>query len=332
MIINNNQVVDQTKAIERIPLTNGLFGALNLYGSETVRGDAITFDVRSNSLHVLDDHLRNVAQKNASEDVSYDIHTMAIPHYPISKTIGREKLAGVRAFGKEGEAIVAQAVAEELEKQAARHDLQEEYLKARMTLNGVVSTTHYGDINMATEFAITRPTQVISAAGVLEDLRAAMGKSKKGVTNGSRVQGFVAFVGVTLFERIIASEDVKTAYQFSQAGGNPLRNELGEVANGYTMFRFGNIDIVLYDDSFTTKDGGVITLLGDDEGVLVPRANLGRTFYGASSTLGGLGGVGSKRFAQVYRDPKDRYIEVESEQSTLVINEQFGATVELSLA
>lgn len=332
MILNNSQVVDQTTAIERVPFKNGLFGALNLYASETVRGDAITFDVRSNSLHVLDDHLRNVAQKNGSEDTQFDIHTMAIPHYPISKTIGREKLAGVRAFGKDGEQIVAQAVAEELEKQAARHDLQEEYLKARMTLNGVVSTTHYGDIDMATEFAISRPTQVVAVAGVLPALREAMSKSKKGLTNGGRVAGFVAFVGVTMFERIISSEDVKTAYQFSQGAGNVLRNELGSVANGYTMFRFGNIDIVLYDDTFTTKDGTVVTLLGDDEGVLVPRASLGRTFYGSSSTLGGLGSVGSKRFAQAYRDPKDRYIEVESEQSTLVINEQFGATVKLTLA
>ena len=46
MILNNTQVVDQTKAIERIPFKNGWIGSLNLYREDTVRTDAVTFDVR----------------------------------------------------------------------------------------------------------------------------------------------------------------------------------------------------------------------------------------------------------------------------------------------
>lgn len=330
-ILNNSQVVDQTTAIERIPFQPGLIGALNLYREETVGTDAITFDVRENTVAILDDHLRNVAQKNSTEDPAFNIHTMAIPHYPIVKTIGREKLAGVRAFGKEGEAIVANAVAQELERQAGRHDVHGEYLKAAMTLNGQVVTTHFGTISMATEFSISRPTQALTPATLLTDLRSAMAKSKAGLKTGGRVSGYVALVGADLFESILTSTDIATAYQFSQANGNPLRNELGAVANGYTIFRFGNIDFILYDDQFTTKTGSAVSVLADEVGVLVPRTEIGRVFYGPASTLSGLGGVGSKRFAQTYRDPKDRYIEVESEQSTLVINEQFGATVALSI-
>ena len=330
-ILNNTQVVDRTQAIERIPFKQGLIGSLDLYRTEQVRTDTITFDVRETSFAILDDHLRNVAQKNSTEDSPFKMHTLPVPHYPIVKTLGREKLAGVRGFDKESEIIIAQAIGAELEKQAERHDVHEEYLKAQMTLNGVVVTNNYGTINMATEFGVTRPTQAVRAANVLEDLQAAMSKSKANLKTGGRVSGYILFASPSLFNAIILSDDIKTAYQFSQANGNPLRNELGSVANGYTMFRFGNVDVVLYDDAFQTKDGSSVTVLEEGKGVLVPRTKLGATVYAPASTLSGLGSVGSKRFAQTYRDPKDRYIEVESEQSTLVINEQFGATVEISI-
>ena len=330
-ILNNTQVVDRTSAIERIPFKSGLIGALELYRVEQVRTDNITFDVRENTFAVLDDHLRNVAQKNSTEDAPFKMHTLPVPHYPIVKTLGREKLAGVRGFDKESEQIIGQAIADELEKQAERHDLHEEYLKAQMTLNGRVVTANYGTIDMATEFGVTRPTQTIRTTNVLEDLQAGMAKSKKGLKTGGRVAGYVLFASPSLFNAIILSNDIKTAYQFSQANGNPLRNELGSVANGYTMFRFGNVDVILYDDAFTDKAGTVLTVLAEGKGVLVPRTKLGATVYAPASTLSGLGKVGSKRFAQTYRDAKDRYIEVESEQSTLVINEQFGATVEISI-
>lgn len=330
-ILNNTQVVDRTSAIERIPFEQGLIGALGLYRTEQVRTDTITFDVRETSFAILDDHLRNVAQKNGSEDTPFKMHTLPVPHYPIVKTLGREKLAGVRGFDKESEQIISQAIANELQKQATRHDVHEEYLKAQMTLNGVVVTNNYGTINMATEFGVTRPTQAIAPATVLADLQSAMAKSKANLKTGGRVSGYVLFASPALFASIILSEDIKTAYQFSQASGNPLRNELGSVANGYTMFRFGNVDVVLYDDSFTAKDGSPLNVLVDGKGVLVPRTELGATVYAPASTLSGLGSIGSKRFAQTYRDPKDRYVEVESEQSTLVINEQFGATVEITI-
>jgi len=330
-ILNNSEVVDRTSAIERIPFENGLIGSLGLYRTEVIRTDTLTFDVRENSFAILDDHLRNVAQKNSTSDVPFKMHTLPVPHYPVVKTLGREKLAGVRGFDKESEVIIGNAIASELEVQATRHDVHEEYLKAQMTVNGIVVTNNYGTFNMATEFGVARPSQVVNPTSVLVDLQAAMSTSKANLKTGGRVAGYVLLASPAVWNALIQSPDVAQAYQFSQSGMNPLRNELGTVANGYSMFRFGNIDIVLYDDAFQDKDGNTLTVLEDGKGVLVPRTQLGAVVYAPASTLSGLGKVGSKRFAQTYRDPKDRFVEVESEQSTLVINEQFSASVEITL-
>lgn len=82
-VLNNSQIVDMTTAIERVPFKPGLLTSMGLFRGVSVNTDAVTFDVRENSLAVLDDHLRNVAQKNGMEDVAYDIHTLAIPSYPL---------------------------------------------------------------------------------------------------------------------------------------------------------------------------------------------------------------------------------------------------------
>ena len=332
-ILNNVQVVDRTKAISVIPFKPSLIGALNLFRSETVASDAITFDVKDNSLFVLADHLRNTDGKNALDPTQFDIHTMAIPHYPIETTISRNKLAGLRGFGKETEDAIESAVSGELERHGEMHDNHYEYLQALMVCQGKIDTTYFGSIDMESEFGVTRSAQAFDfsdTAFMDAQLRAAQATAKKGLTNGGRVQGWVLLAGVTWFNSFVDHASVINGSQL--VGDSPLRNQLGEVAGGYSMYRFGNVDVVLYDDTFTTKDGTTVQPLGDAEARLLPRTTLGSSFFGPVSKLSGIGAQGAKRFASSYRDPKDRYVEIESEQNTLVVMEQIGAVVELTIA
>ena len=331
-IINNSQYMDRTAAIEKVPFKPNLIGALGLFREQPVGSDAITFDVRENSLFVLEDHLRNTDGKNALNPQQYNIHTMAIPHYPVETTISRNRLAGVRGFGKDTEQAIEGEVAKELVKHGEIHDVHYEYLRAMMVCQGVIATTYYGNISAATEFGVARPTRAIDFADTARleaQIRAAQQTGKKGLTNGGRVQGWVILAGSQWFDRFVGHADVRAG--FASMGESPLRNELGTVANGYSVFRYGNVDVIMYDDQFTKKDGTVVTPLDPAKAVLLPRAVLGSAFFGPVSKLSGVGSMGAKRFASSYRDPKDRYVEMESEQNTLVILEQLGSTVELTI-
>lgn len=333
MILENSKVVDQTSAIEKVEAVPSLITSLGLFRDETVGADAISFDVRDNALYVLDDALRNTRTTNTMESREYNMHTLAIPHYHIENTIGRTQLAGIRGFGSETERAVNQAVANELVRQSERHDNHEEYLKALMLFKGEVDTNYFGTIDMATEFGVAQGTQEITAAdGVGAGVRAAQRQAKEALLSGGRIRGYMLFCGVEFFEQFIADEAVEKAYASTGSGMNPLLNELGEAGAGYTMFRFGNLDVILYDDDFTKPDGTVVKPVADDEGILVPRTEIGSAFFGPVSKLSGIGSMGAKRFASSYRDPKDRYIEVESEQNTLVVNKNFGATVKMTFA
>lgn len=329
-ILNNTQVVDRTEAISFVKPVPTLIGSLGLFKPSNVGTNVIQFDVKDTVFNILSDKQRNTTGKNTMPAPGYKVLTLPVPHYPIENSITYAELAGVRGFGVDTETSIEKAVADELEAQAQRHDIHNEYLRAAMLINGIIPSTYYGSVNVATEFSVTRPTEVISlAAGVLTGMISATNKSKKGYKGTAPIRGYVVLCGATFFNAIISSPEVKAAYANSQANGNPLRNELGVALDGYTVFRYGNVDFILYTDEFTDASGSV-TILNAAQGVLFPRTVIGAEWYGPVSKLSGIGASGAKRFASSYRDPKDRYVDVESEQNTLVLTTQFGSTVLLT--
>lgn len=331
-ILNNTQVVDRTEAINLIKPVPQLIGSLGLFKPAPVASNVIQFDYKEDTFNILSDKQRNTAGKNAMSAESYQLHSLPIPHYPIENSLTYTELSGIRGFGVDTEKTIETAVADELERQAVRHDIHNEYLRAAMLLNGQVVTSYFGTIDVYSEFGVTRQTEAVNmTSGVLTGFLSATQKAKKGLKNGSQVRGYVCLCGATFFNTLINSAEVKAAYANSQANGNPLRNELGEVMAGYTVFRYGNIDFVLYTDEFT-NGSGLVTVLNASQAVLFPRASLGNEWYGPVSKLSGIGASGAKRFASSYRDPKDRFVDVESEQNTLVLTTQCAASVLVTIA
>ena len=331
-ILNNTQVVDRTEAINLVKPIPQLISSLGLFKAAPVATNVIQFDYKEDTFNILSDKQRNTVGKNVMTPESYQLHSLPIPHYPVENSLTYTELSGIRGFGIDTERTIETAVADELERQSLRHDIHNEYLRAAMLLNGQVVTTHFGTIDVYNEFGVTRQTEAINmGSGVLSGFLSATQKAKRGLKNGSQVRGYICLCGASFFNQMINTAEVKAAYTNSQSNGNPLRNELWEAMSGYTVFRYGNIDFVLYTDEFT--DGsGLITILDHDKAVLFPRATLGNEWYGPVSKLSGIGASGAKRFASSYRDPKDRFVDVESEQNTLVLTTQCAASVLITVA
>lgn len=330
-IINNSQYVDRTDAINRIPFKPNLLTALGLFKESTVTSDSVTFDERDNRLLVLDDHLRNVDAKNGIDPREYTPHLLPVPHYPVESTITVKQLKGIRNFDTDVEQSIEQAVAEELEHHTELHDNHLEYLQAKMVCSGQLVTDNFGTIDMFSEFGVTKKTATIDFTADLEPQFRAITNAAKKDYKGGRMRGYVVLCGADFFTDFVTQDGIKEAYAI-QGQQSALRNELGEVANGYNTFQFGNITLVQYDDVFTKQDGTTDQPLGDGEAVLIPRGLLGSVFFGPVSKLSGVGAAGAKRFASSYRDNKDRYVEMESEQNTLVVLQEIAATYYLTAA
>lgn len=331
-ILNNSQYADRTEAINRIPFKPNLITALGIFGEQTVTSDVVTFDERDNKLVLLDDKLRNSDKKNGIDAKSYKTHLLEVPHYPVESTITVKQLKGIRNFDTDVEQAIENAVAEDLIKHVDKHDNQLEYLQANMLCSGVLATENYGTLNMFTEFGVTKKTAEIDfadAQAMEPQFRAITNLIKKASTG--RYKGYVVLAGQDFFSAFTNHPDVRDGFVI--AGQNsPLRNELGEVANGYASLQYGNVTVIQYDDVFTDADGSTaVQPLADDEAVMFPRGMLGSTFFGPVSKLSGVGAAGAKRFASSYRDIKDRYVEMESEQNTLVVLQEIQAVYYLTI-
>jgi hypothetical protein len=327
----DNQYVDRTGAINKIPFKPNLITSLGFFKTQTTTSDAITFDERDNRLVVLDDHLRNVDKKNGIDPKEYKQHTLLIPHYPIEGTITVNQLKGIRNFDTDVEQSIESAVSEELEKHTEQHDNHLEYLQAKMICSGQFATTNFGTYDMFTEFGVTKQEADIDftdTEALEPQFRALTNKIKKAY-KGGRSSGYICLAGADFFNSFVSHADIREGYVFT--GNSPLRNELGAVANGYNSFQYGNILMVQYDDIFTLRDGSSDQPLADDAAVLLPRGNMGQEFFAPVSKLSGIGQSGQKRYASSYRDPKDRFVECESEQNTLVILQEIEAVQFLSI-
>lgn len=332
MLVDNDKVMSRTEAISKIPAKPSLIGSMNFFRTRNVASDYITFDVREGALKVLDDKLRSVADKNTVDDKSFDQHVLKIPHYPVESTITRDQLAGVRSFNAETEKSVASALAEHLSEHREMIDYHHEYQQAKMLFNAQLVTSNFGTYDLAAELGTLQGSQTLSYAAqgdTLKQFRAMQSASKNGLISG-RAQGFYLFAGSDLYEWLLANPDFQRAFEMnSWSGANPLMNEFGQVAAGYQAINFGGVTVVMYDDSFTLPDGSQDQVLADAEGLLVPRAQLGKMFFGPENTLQGLSGGGQRAFSRTVVDDLSRFITVQSETNSLPILESVGATIKV---
>lgn len=164
---------------------------------------------------------------------SFRIHSLSIPHYPIEAAFDLRWTVCIRGFGIDAERTIETAVADELERQAQRYDIHNEYLRAAMLLNGEV-VTHFGTINVYDEFGVTRQAEVINMAWSPEWCSECYSKGyKKGLKNGSPSH-YVAFCGAGFFNALINAAEIKLLTLTAKQTAT-LRNELGVVMAGYTV-------------------------------------------------------------------------------------------------
>lgn len=335
-VIDNDQVIDRTEGILKIPQEKTILSQLGFFKERNVNSSTITFDVKENTISALSDKLRSTDNKNSMAQSGHDQHVLKLPYFPIETVISADSLGGLRAFDTDqGQKTVAAEVAEHLSQHVARHTYTHEYQKAVMLFRGQLVTDYHSTYDMAAEFGVNMGSATLSymnPGDTNAQLRAAMNQSKAGLLSGSP-SSFVMFAGNDLYDWLLTNNDVTEAMKmFGWSGANPLMMEFGSLG-GYQSFSLGALTVVNYTDSYTLADGTQDQILPTAEGLLVPRTSngLGRHYFGPENSMRGLSVGGQKYFAKQVRDPSglDRFINMYSESSSLPVLESVGAAVKV---
>lgn len=336
-ILDSSKVVDRTEAILRIPEQKNLIGSMGWFGTKSIRGDHLTFDVMENSVRTLNDSLRSTDKRNSIEAKGFDVHSVHIPHYSLESVVTREQIGGIRAFDSEAEKQVATAVAEHLADHSANIDLHHEWQMANMLINAQLVTQEHSTYDMAAELGIAQGTMELTGAtnpgDTLQQFRD-MQRTVRDAFNGGRVGGYLFLAGDDLFDRLIQDGDILNSFEMFQATaqGNPLMNMVGEVGAGYQAFTFGNCTIINYQDSFSRPDGTTDQPLGAQEGLFTVRGQVGNMYYGSENTLQGLSRAGQRAFSRTINDEMGRFVNCYSETNSLPLLLNPGATIKVTHA
>lgn len=312
------KAVDVTETLLVIPNKWNLTTELGIFEEKSVAQNTIQFEQIDQTLSIVTDQPRG-SRNLVSKDRVRKIHAFALTHHPSDDYLSGNDIAGVRAYGSATEAETEEAaVLRKLEDMNLKHDVTLELAR----INTIVTGNQWSPGGTVTQdfytaFGQTRKVVVAdltnAATNVVEKNEEGISSIQDALTTGFVPGRFVKLCSPTYFAKYIKQNTVVDAYKFYTSGQEVLRNRLGGDGQ-YRTFVHGGITLVEYRGAF-----GGVPLIPANEAYLLPTnvPGFAMTYFGPASKLSAVNKLGEKRYAWTYRDPKDEFVEIQSEQNFL---------------
>jgi hypothetical protein len=312
------KAVDVTEALLVIPNRWNLTAELGIFEEKSVAQNTIQFEQVDQTLAIVTDQVRG-SRNLVNKDRTRKIHAFALTHHPLDDYLTGADIAGVRAYGDANAAETEQAaVLRKLEDMAMKHDVTLELARINTIVtgnqwapNGTVTQDFY------TAFGVPRTTVVADltnvATNVVEKNEAGIAQIQDSLTTGFVPGRFVKLCSPAYFAKYIKNASVVDAYKFYTSGQEVLRNRLGGDGQ-YRTFVHGGVTLVEYRGAFNG-----VPLIPAGEAYMLPTnvPGFAQTYFGPASKLSAVNKLGERRYAWTYRDPKDEFVEMQSEQNFL---------------
>lgn len=277
------ELTDWTEELNIVPNSWGTINALGIFAEEPVAEHSVTFEKITKDGALIIDRVRG-DRSNVNKDYAREVHSFAVPHFPLSDYISPNDIQGKRAYGNPNAAETLAAVrSRKMERIARDHAWTLEAARAQaLTLGTVYAPSGTVSQNWYTEFGKTQQTvnfqfssSTLDVVGGVESVIAAIQDNGGMVT----LSGVVFLCSPTWFAAFINHNKVQTAYTYFTSTGqaNPLRERLASTAAasntlaGHRTFEYAGAVFIEMRDAYNGTP-----LIPVDTAVAVP---LGTEFF-----------------------------------------------------
>lgn len=257
---NGFELTDFTEELLIVPNSWGTINQLGIFKDESVAEQTVTFEKITKDGGLIVDRVRG-DRSNVSRDYKREIHTFAVPHFPLADYISPLDIAGRRAYGNVNEAETIAAVrSRKMERIMQNHAWTLEAARAQSIVlgtayapNGTISQDWYA------EFGKTRTVNNFQFSSSTFDVLGTVEKTIANIQdNGGMISlsGIVVLCSSTFFAALISHATTKTAYQYYSSTQSPLRDRLANVGSPldslamHRQFNFSGVQFIEMRDMY----------------------------------------------------------------------------------
>lgn len=309
------ELVDYTEELLTVPNTWGLVNQMGLFEQEGVAQHSITVEKIDQSLALITDRIRG-ERNNMNKDDLRELHSFAIPHFPLDDYIKPEDVQGKRAYGQaNAEEQIALVRARKLQRIRRNHAVTLEAARMQALTagtvyapNNTVVTDWYGSFGITrkeVDFVLGTGTTDVIAKG--EEVIAHI---QDNILSGDIVTEIVALCSPQFFSKLIAQAGVKEAYKYYSSTQEPNRNRLG--SGLYREFVHGGLRYIEYRGSY---NGSPLIPAGDAYFIPMGVTDLFKTYFSPANKFSFVNTAGEEAYVFEYPSDKDDNILLQSESN-----------------
>ena len=309
------ELTDFTEELLIIPNTWGLTNQMGIFEQEGVAQHTITVEKIDQSLNLITDRVRG-ERNNVNKDYERELHSFAIPHFPLDDYITPEDIQGKRAYGMANtEEQLAQVRARKLERIRRNHAVTLEAARMQALTNGTIyAPNNTVSVDWYSAFGVTRKEVDFNLGTATTDVIAkgeeVIAHIQDNILSGDLVTGIVALCSPEYFSKLISQAGVKEAYKYYTSTQQPNRDRLG--AGLYREFEHGGIRYIEYRGSYNGQ-----ALIPANDAYFLPMGvtDMFKTYFSPANKFSFTNTMGEEAYVFEYPGATDENILLQSESN-----------------
>ena len=330
---NGSTVVDWTEEVSEIPNQYGLFNALGLFDGKGVSQESVIFDKDTSTTTMIPQTNRRVGSAFKNKERALETFSVALPYFKHEDAIFPGDVQGWRMGGTPDQAEdlpnVRMGKFEDMKRNANQTI---EYMKIQAAKGITLDPEGTTIVNMFTEFGESQKDIDFLLGTAATNIDGKIAELKRYVAKHAKTGGAVGKIEVPcspeFFDALTQHPNMIAAYTYYQNSGKQLnRDDLSmyESWGVVDTFEHKGIKFFSYDAVFNQPDGTEVRAFGSSSGVdlqvgysiVKGMSGLYRGYFGPANTLSGANKPGQEMHLYEYRDPKDKFLELELEMAPL---------------